>query len=652
MHSDPTTDRAPSIPTPPTPGRRPRPRTAGVPVRAPRGQPPASTALLVTALALLLVALVLPAIYRQRWAGMIFPGVRVAGIAVGGMSRAEADAALAAAGLDPAAPVTLSLGGERGVLPEGVVALDLGATLDDAFAVGRTGHRARRLAAMLTARFSEPSLPLRVVHDEGSVRDAVAGIAADFDRPARDALLIFEGPEVELAHPETGRALDPEGAVQAILDAARAGVWPIRDIELPVRVDEPVVTDAEAAFEQASWLLAGPIELRAFNQTWNVPPEQSVTLLGSEVVDHRIALTVDRERLSDLLKPVTESVTRTARNARFSFDETTDRLSVVEPGVTGRAVNIERTAERLLSLPNPGPRTLQVAIDFVAPGLPDTASAETLGIRELIHEETSFFRGSSPDRVHNVALAASKFDGALIPPDTVFSFNEQIGEITEAVGYKETLIIVDGATADGVGGGVCQVSTTLFRAAFWSGLPIVSRTAHGYRVAYYEQGQPMGLDATVYSPVLDLTFRNDTPGWILIETETDTANMSVTFRFYGTDPGREVELVGPTVSAETPPPAPRVEVDPTLPPGTSTVVELARSGASVVVKRKISGGDLAEPIEEAFYSVYRPTGAVTAVGPSLEPEPAQGASGQSGGDLASAPDLAGSVGPGPGPAAP
>ncbi len=592
--------------------------------------------IVVMALAALLVALVLPTIYRNRWAGHIFPGVHVAGITIGGMSPAEAAAAVAAGGLDPAAPMTVDIAGERAVLPPGVIWLDSEGTIADASAVGRTGNRIRRLSEMLSARFTRPSVAPRIVRDEVAIRSAVALVAADFDRPASDALLTFDGPTVHLTQPQVGRKLDQEAAVSALIGTADAAGWPIRDIALPAVAQEPVVTDAQAAFEKASWLLEGPIVLKAFNQEWSTSPEQIAPLLSSAVIDQRIAVTVDSERLAALLQPVTESISRTASNARFNFDEASGALTVVEPGVTGRAVNVERTAERLLQLPEPGPRNLQIAIDFVAPGMPDDVTADTLGIRELVHEEVSFFRGSSPDRVHNVALAASKFDGALIPPDAVFSFNDQIGDISVETGYKETLIILDGATADGVGGGVCQVSTTLFRAAFWSGLPIVSRTAHGYRVGYYEQGQPMGLDATVYRPVLDLKIKNDSLAWILVETETDKPNMSVTFRFYGTNSGRNVELVGPIVSAETAAPPARVEIDPSLPPGASNTIELSRSGASVMVKRLISGGDIGdEPIEEAFYSVYRPTGALTAVGPA--PDPAPGLPADPGSDVALAP---------------
>jgi len=165
-----------------------------------------------------------------------------------------------------------------------------------------------------------------------------------------------------------------------------------------------------------------------------------------------------------------------------------------------------------------------------------------------------------------------------------------------------------------VGGGVCQVSTTLFRAAFWTGLPIVERAPHGYRVAYYEQGAAAGLDATVFQPSPDLKFLNDTGAWLLVETSSDPRKATVTFRLLGSKPDREVRMEGPTITNIVPPPAPRIEIDPSLPPGATNKIELERSGATVSLTRIVTR----EGVETAdvFASKYRPTGALTAISPA------------------------------------
>ena len=166
----------------------------------------------------------------------------------------------------------------------------------------------------------------------------------------------------------------------------------------------------------------------------------------------------------------------------------------------------------------------------------------------------------------------------------------------------------------GAGGGVCQVSTTLFRAAFWSGLPIVERWAHAYRVSYYEQGnKPLGLEATIFTPNVDLKFKNDTGKPILIQTTINPANSSLTVRLYGTKPAREVSLDGPTISNRQPPGPPVYQDDPTLPAGQQKQVEWPREGMDIKYSRVIKqGGQVVS--RDNFVSEYIPTQATFKVG--------------------------------------
>ena len=170
------------------------------------------------------------------------------------------------------------------------------------------------------------------------------------------------------------------------------------------------------------------------------------------------------------------------------------------------------------------------------------ASINNYGIEELISEGRSDYSHSIPERIHNVILAASKFNGVLIPPGKIFSFNEAVGDISSLTGYKPAYIIKEGKTVLGDGGGVCQVSTTLFRAALNAGLQIVERYPHAYRVLYYENDMKPGYDATVFSPTVDLKIKNDTPAHILIETEVDENNNLLYFRFFGKKDNRKIEI--------------------------------------------------------------------------------------------------------------
>ena len=232
-----------------------------------------------------------------------------------------------------------------------------------------------------------------------------------------------------------------------------------------------------------------------------------------------------------------------------------------------------------------------------------------LGIKTLIGRGYSTFKGSIPNRIYNVNLAQSKFKGLLVPPGEIVSFNNVLGDVSAFTGYKQAYVIMDGKTVLGDGGGVCQVSTTLFRALLSAGLPIIERRAHAYRVGYYEQGFPPGLDATVYSPTTDLKFKNDTPAYILIQPKIDTSNLSLTFEIYGTDDGRIARTSKPIITSQTAPPPDLYVDDPTLPAGTIKQIEHKAWGAKVIFDYKVTRGDEIL-IDQRFTSNFRAWGAV------------------------------------------
>jgi vancomycin resistance protein YoaR len=559
--------------------------------------------------------------------GRVQPGVTVAGVEVGGLTPDEAQAALVAAGIDPDAPVTLVADGAEWTLApaDAGLAYDMRATVAEAYAVGRRGALPLSLRAMVQARLRGSDVRPIVVADAEVVRRAVEGVADTFDVPAEDASLAIEGLTVSQTVPRPGRAINVDGAVDALLARAAAGQWPIRDLALPSSTIEPAVTDASAAMDAADALLAADVILEIDDHEWRLDPPTLGSMLTTKRVDRTVALDIDRERFAQWLAPAADVVSRTAKLPRFHFDDSGGELVLVQPGETERRLDLDGTVESVLEAGRSGMRHTPLAVTEQPLAVPDDAKAADLGIVRLIDEETSHYSGSSAGRIHNIGIATAKFDGLLVEPGAEFSFNANVGDITEEEGYEETLVIMDGATTDGIGGGVCQVSTTLFRTVFWSGLPIVERYPHGYRVGYYEQQSIVGLDATVYSPEVDFIFTNDTDGWLLIETETDPLAATATFRIYGPDTGREVDLIGPVVTDEVPPPEPTTEIDPELAPGETRVVELARSGAMVTVTRVVTRDG--ETTRDIFYSRYRPTGAITAVAP---PVPGYGGAGAAG----------------------
>jgi len=250
----------------------------------------------------------------------------------------------------------------------------------------------------------------------------------------------------------------------------------------------------------------------------------------------------------------------------------------------------------------------QLPVSLIDPQT-STADANSLGIRELIGQGVSYYTGSISDRVHNLTLAANKLNGVLVPPGEIFSFNEKVGEISVATGYRRAYIIKEGRTILDDGGGVCQISTTMFRAALAAGLPITERQAHAYRVSYYEQQYQPGFDATVFSPSPDLKFKNDTPGHILIQTDVDAQQGKLIFSFYGTKDGRVVTISPARILERAAPPPDLYIDDPTLPAGQIKQLEHKIWGAKVAFDYKVMRRD--EVLQEkTFWSNYQPWQAV------------------------------------------
>lgn len=309
---------------------------------------------------------------------------------------------------------------------------------------------------------------------------------------------------------------------------------------------------------------------------------------------------------------ISPKVNREPQNAIFSIDK--EKVVEFKPAKDGVKVKTEELADliykNLTSLENESVKSIDVAIGV------DTARAKitnsevnNLGINELLGKGTSKFKGSIASRIHNISLASSKINGELIAPGETFSFNEVVGDISMYTGYKQAYIIKDGKTILGDGGGVCQVSTTVFRAALNSGLPILERHSHSYRVYYYEQDSPPGLDATVFSPTSDLKILNNTPAHILLQVKVDEINKSLSIEFYGTKDSRIITLEKPKILSPVPPPDDLYTDDPSIPAGVIKQIEHRAWGSKVSFYYKIEyNGEVI--FEKTFISNYRPWQAV------------------------------------------
>lgn len=318
--------------------------------------------------------------------------------------------------------------------------------------------------------------------------------------------------------------------------------------------------------------------------------------------------------LVKLLTPIASKIEKDPVDAQFNFEN--GKVTTFKPSSPGVAIDYE-TLNSILKSKAPGLLSSKNKLQLVSLEIPTktidpkitTNQANNLGIKELIGTGTSLFEGSIDSRIFNVNLAATRVNGVLVKPGETFSFDQALGDVSSLTGYKQAYVIENGRTVLGDGGGVCQVSTTLFRAILDAGLPVVERNAHAYRVHYYEEDSPPGIDATIYYPSVDLKFKNDTGNYILIQSVIDLNTLRLTYNLYGQSDGRISTISQPIITSQTPPPDPKYEDDPTLPTGTIKQVDFAAWGANVYFTREVKK-DGKVVISEKFTSNYRPWQAV------------------------------------------
>ncbi len=573
--------------------------------------------------------------YRQR----IMPGISAYGVDLSGLTQEQAASVVDDRFTYADQTIFTFRYGElfwQATARELGISFDTPATIEQAFSAGRGRGLVFNLVdqALLWLN-GEPITPI-VRYDQNVAALWLTTLASQIDQPSQDASLVIDGFNVQTALARNGRWLDVRATLQQ-LDAALLSLRPGGEIALVVNETPPIAWDAEAAAEKARIAISAPLLLvaEAADGTalgpWQVNVTQIAALLQVVTVNNpdgsfRYDVDIDLSAFRSSLETLAPGLIATTRNAKFHFDEQTGQLILFEPGANGRTLNVEETLARMQqAIFTRDNRIVPLAFNYSLPAYHDQITAAELGIRELVSEGTTYFTGSTAARRTNIIQAAANFDGILIAPGETFSFNNFLGDISPEEGYVSGKIIIGGRTVDGVGGGVCQVSTTAFQAAFFAGYPIVERYAHGYRVGYYEQGEGVGMDAAIYKPdetdspyatELDFRFVNDTAYHLLIETSVFPQTNALQFRFYSTDPGRQVVKVGPEIIS-TAPAAPTVfEANADIPLGQEVQVDYAAQGAEVRITRRILDASGAELRSEIVYSNYQPWGAVIQVAPN------------------------------------
>ncbi len=532
----------------------------------------------------------------------IYPGVQAAGVAVGGLTLEEAAAKVAAATQNTPPPrLTLKAGGQT----LEVSAAELGwapdpqATAERAFAVGRS-RWTERIAA-LRGQVSVLLVP-RINQDK--LEQRLQAIARALERPPREARVVYQKGRYLVLPEQAGWQLDVQSAMQTYLRHPEQSTLEFFPRSILPRLTAPML---EAVARKANELLR-PITLvypepGGKTHRHTLTAEQVARLLSVQE-----EVWVNTRALNQLLARIAQRYDRQPVDARYVLGA--EGTLAVRPEVEGWKLNQPESRKRLeLELLRPDLNEFQLKVEPKAPQVraANLPKAEAL---VLLAEATTYYAGSSPERVANVHAAARNLDGYVVPPGGVFDFNQAIGQITPENGFKEALVISGGRTLKGVGGGVCQVSTTAFRALYRAGLPILERNPHAYRVRWYDN--IVGFDAAVYQPYLNLRAQNDTPGPLVVRSSVTPTTHTV--RLYGIPDGRNVEVSKPVILSRTPHPPPQYIPDPSLPPGEVRQVDWAVDGFRTRITRRITRPDGAIQLDE-LHSNFRPWRAVYRVGP-------------------------------------
>jgi vancomycin resistance protein YoaR len=582
-----------------------------------------------------LVAALMVAGYQIYYDGMIFPGVSVWGIEVGGMTHQEASAVLAGRFTYPQSTLITFRDGEN-MWPisagELGVQFDVARTVQAAYEVGRHPELLDSLRQQVAAWREGVQISPVVIYDRRAADAYFAQIVAVINRPTIDATIAVDAANLRAAATpgQVGREVDVDATMAALQDL----ITTLQSGEVPIVIREtpPAILSADEAAVTINNILSSDLEVYIENAypedpgPWIAPREALATMLIVEwaEVEGVPAYTVrlDERQLASFLEPLASQLSREPSDARFIFN---DDLGIIEPVVAsqqGRTLNVAASVQLINQTLGRLEHRVPLVFDIIEPVVADTATAEELGITEMIASATTYYAGSSQARRANIRTAASRFDGVVIAPGQEFSFNHYLGDVTPETGFETALIIYNGRTIEGVGGGVCQVSTTAFQAAFYAGFPILERWPHGYWVGYYDSGEGRGMDATVFSPYVDLRFVNDTDYFLLIETDTNFSNSTVTFRFYSTSDGRTVQKDGPYVSNIVPHGPALYEENPELAPGQIKQVDYAVDGFDATVYRTVyRDGRLL--YQDTFFSQYVPWQAVYQVPPGEIPPGAE-----------------------------
>lgn len=553
----------------------------------------------------------LVALYHFVFWRRIIPGVYVGDVYVGGMNYDQAKSSLEKKYESTNKTLTLVYGDKVYNFPAESFALQyqFDRTVSRAYEIGRTGNIFADLKDKVAGVVKPLIIPNIYIFDENALESSLAYVTSEVNVEAEDAeFFLDENNELQLISSEIGKKVDEQELDYAV--RIRIETMDFSNKLLIVEDVQPKVSLEDLKQHEADVMAAveNPVFIKHARNSWVIDPPELIEFIKITKNDQgQVELTMNEPKVEAYADLLAQEVNILPRGHVDEDEEgKVTNFSVTAEGSELDYVSFNPLFKKALFSNEP---ILELPMTSVS--APE--DLQKYGIVELLGEGTSEYTGSAASRVSNLTLAAERTNGVLVPPGEVYSFNNSVGEISAATGYATAYVISGGRTVLGDGGGVCQTSTTLFRAVLDSGLPVVKRNPHAYRVRYYELDRPVGFDAAIYQPYLDFQFKNDTENYILVQSSADVPNSSLTFKLYGKSDGRTVEISEPAITNETPPPDPLYQDEPSLDKGVVKQVDFSAWGATSTFTRKVEkDGEVL--YDDTFTTRYQPWRAIYLVG--------------------------------------
>lgn len=601
--------------------------------------------LLWTAIIFFIIFLSLISIYlsfENKYINKIYPGVYIGGISLGEKNLEEAKKIIGdkinllnqngtkfyyGDDMTTIFPIVSSLEGD---IAYQIISFDTDKTLATAYGFGRSGNFAADLKNKIKALPAGETIAMAATVNENEIKKILKEKFSNAEMPAEDAKLIHKkinGPaeseiiEFEISREKAGRTIDYQKGISQ-LKANLIGLN-FGPIELASNVSYPQIYQKDCLNinnKAQNILTLAPITLKYKDKEWIIEKTQLGGWLGLKnnpafkkggaEGEEKIIIGLTNEAAQKFLEDeVASKINKKPVEAKFEIKD--GKVAEFQASQDGAELDAARTLLKIESELTKSTISSSTPIELIVKEIKSIVSVgniNDMGIKEIIDTGESNFKGSPKNRRHNIAIGAKTLNGILIKPGEEFSTLKALGTIDGSTGYLPELVIKDNRTIPEFGGGLCQIGTTMFRAALASGLPITARRNHSYRVPYYE---PAGTDATIYNPWPDFKFINDTNNYVLIQTRIEGDNLY--FDFWGAKDGRIIEQTEPTIYNIVKPGPTKLIETLDLKPGEKKCTERAHSGADAYFDYKVTYAN-GEAKEKKFNSHYVPWQEVCLIG--------------------------------------